>query len=426
MDDTDIQHLFSLRNEYRSLRYDLKNVQILCEELGNPQESFRSVLIAGTNGKGSVAQWLSAMLTEAGLYVSPHLERLNERISIGGIEIDDLELAEVLTRVQEAASEHRTRLLYPPTYFELVTAAAFEYFRGRVGYAVLEVGMGGRLDATNVVSQDVSVITNIGYDHQEYLGSAIEEIAAEKAGIIKRSEPVVLGSGCRYQCIRTRAGGRSVDAGRLREEIRNEGGGLFRVDLETPVRRYEGLRPQLPGRHQIENMKVAVRAAECLEAQGWPLDGERIARGVNQATWPGRLERFGGKPVFLVDGGHNVPAAEALGRYLGEYCPEKVWLIFGGMGEKDCASMIRALAPHAERLILTRSRNPRSADPQIFGADFPDAVIMDGIEDAVSYVREHAGAEATVLITGSLYLVGEARAVLEGRFTREALQQTAK
>ena len=426
MDDTDIQHLFSLRNEYRSLRYDLKNIQILCKQLGNPQESFRSVLIAGTNGKGSVAQWLSAMLPEAGLYVSPHLERLNERISIGGIEIDNLELAEVLTRVQAAASDAGQGLLYPPTYFELVTAAAFEYFRGRVRYAVLEVGLGGRLDATNIVSQDVSVITNIGYDHQEYLGSTIEEIAAEKAGIIKETEPVVLGSGCEFECIRIRAGGRSVDAGSLNAEIQNQGGGLYSVDIETPVRRYEGLRPQLPGRHQIENLKVAVRTAECLEAQGWPLDVERIEGGVNQGTWPGRLERFGGNPTFLVDGGHNVPATEALGRYLGEVCPEKAWLIFGGMGEKDCASMIRTLAPYTKRLILTRARSPRSAEPQEFGVDFPDAVIVDRIEDAVSYARRHAGPEATVLITGSLYLAGEARAVLQGRVPREALEQSAK
>ena len=421
MDDRDIQHLFSLRNEYRSVRYDLKNFRILCEELGNPHESFRSALIAGTNGKGSVAQWLSAMLPEAGLYVSPHLERLNERISIGGIEINDQELGEVLTRVKQAASDAGTRLLYPPTYFELVTAAAFEYFGGRVRYAVIEVGLGGRLDATNVVSQDLSVITNIGYDHQEYLGSTIEEIAAEKAGIIKGSETVVLGTGCEFECIQARAGGRSEDAGGLRAEAQNEGEGLFRVDLETPIRTYQGLRPLLPGRHQIENLKVAVRAAECLEAQGWPFDGEGIVRGVNQATWPGRLERFCGKPTFLVDGGHNVSAAEILSRYLGENCPEKVWLIFGGMAEKECASMIRVLAPHAKRLILTRARNPRSADPQILGVGFPDAVILASIEDAVSYAREHAAPEATILITGSLYLVGEARAVLEGRFPREAL-----
>jgi dihydrofolate synthase/folylpolyglutamate synthase len=426
MDDTDIQHLFSLRNEYRSLRYDIKNIQILCEALGHPQEQFRSVLIAGTNGKGSVAHWLSAMLGEAGLYVSPHLERLNERISIGGIEIDDLELGEILTRVQAAASDARTRLLYPPTYFELVTASAFEYFSGRVRYAVLEVGLGGRLDATNLVSQDLSVITNIGYDHQEYLGSTIEEIAAEKAGIIKGSEPVVLGAGCEFECIRARAGGRSVDAGGLKAEIQNLGEGLYRVDLQTPVRAYGGLRPRLGGRHQIENLKVAVRAAECLEVQGWPLDVESIIRGVNQAIWPGRLERFAGKPTFLVDGGHNVPAAEALGRYLDENCPEKVWLIFGGMEEKDCAAMIRALAPHAKRLILTRVSNARSSDPKVLGNEFPDALIVEGIAGAVAYAREHAAPETTILITGSLYLAGEARAVLEGRIRSEAFEQTAK
>ncbi len=416
MDDTDIQQLFSLRNEYRSLRYDLQNIQILCEALGNPQDSFRSILIAGTNGKGSVAQWLSAMLPEAGLYVSPHLETVNERISIGGREIGDPDLADVLGRVQEAASAAGSRLLYPPTYFELVTAAAFEYFSGRVRYCVLEVGLGGRLDATNIVSQDVSVITNIGYDHQEYLGSTLEEIAAEKAGIIKASEPVVLGTGCTFKSIRTRTRGRTVDAGALTAEMRYADGGLFGVDLETPVRTYSGLRPQLAGRHQVENLKVAVAAAECLEAQGWPLNAQTIERGVNEATWPGRLERFLGKPAFIVDGGHNLPAAKALGQYLGEYFPEKVWLIFGGMQEKDCSSMIRALAPNVRRLILTRAGNPRSADPKNLGHEFSDAVVAAGIEDAVSYARENSAPGTTVLITGSLYLAGEARAVLEDRF----------
>ena len=426
MDDADIRHLFSLRNEYRSLRYDLRNTQMLCEELGNPHTGFRSILIAGTNGKGSVARLLSEMVPEAGLFVSPHLERLNERISIAGREINDSELDSVLTRVRQAASDAESRLLYPPTYFELVTVAAFEYFNRRVSYAVVEVGLGGRLDATNVLSQDVSVITNIGYDHQEYLGSTLEEIAAEKAGIIKSSEPVVLGRDCDFESIQIRAGGRSVDAAGLKTRIRARGDGLFRVDLETPIRTYRELCPQLPGRHQIENLKVAVRAAECLEARGWPVDAGRIERGTNGATWPGRLERFSENPTFLVDGGHNIAAAEALGRYLEENVFGKVWLIFGGMREKDCVAMIEALKPHAKRLILTRPTSARSADPHSLSLHFPDAVIVDAIEDAVSYARGHATPEETVLVTGSLYLVGEARAVLEGRSKREVSEQTAK
>ena len=296
MNDSDIQELFSLRNEYRSLRYDLGNIRALCEELGDPQRAFQSVLIAGTNGKGSVARFLSAMLPGAGLYVSPHLERLNERISIGGREIDDESLTQVFEKVRRASERAQSRLLYPPTFFERVTAMAFCFFQDRVDHAVLEVGLGGRLDATNVVSQDVSVITSLGLDHQEHLGETLEEIAFEKAGIIKDSEPVVIGPGCDLPAVRERAGERIVDAGALRARVGGVHGedspegerGCFEIQLTTELRRYARLRPRMAGRHQIENLKVAVRAAECLEACGWPLDAsssEARTRRRHPAGW---------------------------------------------------------------------------------------------------------------------------------------------
>ncbi|MBI2149875.1 MAG: bifunctional folylpolyglutamate synthase/dihydrofolate synthase, partial [Acidobacteria bacterium] len=172
----DLTYLFSLTNEYRSIRYDLRNMRALAAALGNPQDAFRSVLIAGTNGKGSVAKLLSAMMPEAGLYTSPHLVRLNERIRIEEREISDPDLKAVFDRVKEAAARAKD-LLYPPTYFEIVTAMAFLYFRDRVKFAVLEAGLGGRLDSTNIATQDVSVITSIGFDHQEFLGTTIEAIA---------------------------------------------------------------------------------------------------------------------------------------------------------------------------------------------------------------------------------------------------------
>ena len=205
MTPTEIAHLFSLTNEYRSIKYDLRNVQMLLERLGNPHHSFRSVLIAGTNGKGSVAAMLSAMMPDAGLYTSPHLQRLNERFRIGSKEISDTDLASVYAEVAAAAKDV-TNFLYPPTYFEMTTAMAFTYFRERVKFAILEVGMGGRLDATNVVKQDVSVITSIGLDHQQFLGNTLEQIAAEKAGIIKSSEPVVIGPDAEFDVIREHAG----------------------------------------------------------------------------------------------------------------------------------------------------------------------------------------------------------------------------
>src|SRR5215468_6798892 len=186
-------------------------MRALAAALGNPQEAFRCVLIAGTNGKGSVAKLLSSMMPEAGLYTSPHLVRLNERIRIGEREIADQDLNEVFEAVKYAASTAKD-LLYTPTYFEMVTAMAFLYFRDRVKFAVLEVGLGGRLDATNIVEQDVSVITSIGIDHQQFLGNTIEEIAAEKAGIIKAREPVVIGPSADLPIIREKAGARLIVA----------------------------------------------------------------------------------------------------------------------------------------------------------------------------------------------------------------------
>ena len=208
MTPEDLTYLYSQTNEYRSIKYDLRNMQALAAALGNPQQTFGCVLIAGTNGKGSVARLLSAMMPEAGLYTSPHLARLNERIRIGENEISDEDLKNVFGEVKSTAASAKD-LLYPPTYFEIVTAMAFVHFRDRVKFAVLEVGLGGRLDATNIVNQDVSVITSIGFDHQEYLGSSIEAIAAEKAGIIKGSEPVIIGPAADLPPIRDKAGSRS-------------------------------------------------------------------------------------------------------------------------------------------------------------------------------------------------------------------------
>ena len=412
MKSDDIGHLFSLRNEYRSLRYDIRNIEALSDALGNPHRDFRSVLIAGTNGKGSVARWLSAMVPEAGLFTSPHLVRLNERISIGGRPIGDDDLEEVFEIVGDAARRVEPRLLYPPTYFELVTAMAFTYFARRVWLAVLEVGLGGRLDATNLVRQDASVITNIGLDHTEYLGERLSQIAAEKAGIIKDAEPVIIGAGAQFDCIAGRARGRLVDATRVETEVRNLGGGFLEVDLRTPVRDYFCLRPRVPGRHQVDNLVVAVRTAECLEAEGWPIDEGGIVDGANSATWPGTLEKFDGSPSFLLDGGHNVPAAAALARFLAEYHPEGVWLVFASMREKDHAGILDLIRPHARQVVFTRAANSRSLDPEELVELSPESVATASVRQAVEYVRDNAPCDATVLVTGSLYLVGEVREAL--------------
>jgi dihydrofolate synthase/folylpolyglutamate synthase len=382
----DLAYLYSLTNEYRSIRYDLRNMRALAGALGNPQSEFRSVLIAGTNGKGSVAKLLSSMMPAAGLYTSPHLVRLNERICIGDREISDQDLKNVFEVVKRAAATAKD-LLYPPTYFEIVTAMAFLYFRERVDFAVLEVGLGGRLDATNIVEQQVSVITSIGMDHQEFLGDSIEAIAAEKAGIIKTKEPVVIGPSADLPPVRERAGGRLIRA------------------AELDFGRYTDLRPRLPGRHQMENIAVAIRAAECLGVAR-----NDIVRGVNSATWPGRLERIG---RFLLDGAHNVDGARALARFLEEFQPEGVWIIFGAMADKQYKEMVGILRPHAQRFVFTKPHNSRAKDPVDLQGLVPDSHAEPELHRAISYAQQHAPAGSTILICGSLYLIGEARSMLQ-------------
>jgi dihydrofolate synthase/folylpolyglutamate synthase len=366
--------------------------------LGNPQNAFRSALIAGTNGKGSVARLLSAMMPEAGLYTSPHLVRLNERIRIGSEEISDEDLKRLFETVRAAGAS---------TYFEMVTAIAFLYYRDRVNFAVLEVGMGGRLDATSIVHQDVSIITSIGVDHQEFLGSTVEQIAREKAGIIKETEPVVVGPGADLPVVRERAGDRLVRSVDVEKQVVSVGAGYFELDLNTPVRRYQGLRPGLAGRHQLENVIVAIRAAECLNIQA-----DRITRGVNGATWPGRLEKFEGRPSFLLDGAHNAAATRALAAFLEEFYPS-VWIIFGAMADKQYEDMIQLLRPYAREFIFTKPESARAKDPAELQKLIPGSHTEISVERAVEYARAHAPGDSTVLICGSLYLIGEARLVLE-------------
>ncbi len=400
MTPEDLTYLYSLTNEYRSIKYDLRNMQALATALGNPQTSFGSVLIAGTNGKGSVARLLSAMMPEAGFYTSPHLHRLNERVRVGEKEILDQDLKKVFDEVIAAAASTKD-LLYPPTYFEIVTAMAFLYFRDRVKFAILEVGLGGRLDATNIVNQDVSVITSIGLDHQEFLGTSIEAIAAEKAGIIKGSEPVVVGPAADLPPIRAKAGTRLIRAAGLKTNIRSLGDGYFELDVGD----YRNLRPRLAGRHQIENVMGAIRAAECLGLS--QLD---IVRGVNSAMWPGRLERIGN---FLLDGAHNVPAAGALAAFLREFYPQGVWMIFGAMADKQFEEMIALLKPQAQRFIFTRTESSRAKDPVELQKLVPGSRAENSIKDAIQFARMHAPPDTTILICGSLYLIAEAHAVLQ-------------
>ncbi len=411
----------------RGIRLGLASIDAVCERLGRPERRVPSVLVAGTNGKGSTAATLASIAGSAGLaaglYTSPHLESATERIRLGAEDIApealDAELGEVF-----AAADRETPI--PLTYFEAMTAAAFTAFARRgLDLAVLEVGLGGRFDATNVAPAVLSVVTSISLDHVEELGGTIASIAFEKAGVFRANRPALVASRrpealAVFDEVAARTGTRLH---RLADEVRFAAETVStagtRVELMTPQGRY-ALTTPLPGSHQAENAAAAVRAAELL---GPPirLGPGVVERGVASVRWPGRLERFSvrGRTVLL-DGCHNADGALALVRFLAD-SGLKADLVFGAMSDKDVETMGRALAPAVERIrFVPASDSPRAAPPEElvrrFSPGRPDARAAPSLAAALDELLGLPAAES-IIVAGSLYLVGEARSLLHsGRY----------
>jgi dihydrofolate synthase/folylpolyglutamate synthase len=401
------------------VKFGLDTIRAVVARMGHPEAAFRSLLIAGTNGKGSVVAYSDAALRASGLrvgrYTSPHLARVNERVAVDGRDITDLALDAAVLRVRAAADAlvREGTIAAHPTYFEVLTAAAFAHFRDRaVDVAVLEVGMGGRLDATNVVEPLASAIVSIDLDHEAYLGTSRAAIAREKAGVLRRDRTTVLGSldaEARAAVADTAraVGARLVDA-RAGCAIRRGADGF---ELRTPRGAYRGLRP-LPGAHQVDNMLVAIRLLEEAGAAGLAFDGGRVAGALRGARWPGRLETIPGDPPVLLDGAHNPAAARALAEHLRDIGP--FVLVFGAMRDKDIAGMARALFPRARAVVLTRPRVERAASPgeiaERAGSLAHGARREPAPRRALAWARRRARPDATVVVAGSLFLVGELRA----------------
>jgi dihydrofolate synthase/folylpolyglutamate synthase len=406
------------------VKFGLETMRLLLESLGRPERAYPTLLVAGTNGKGSVVAYTDAALRAAGLrpgrYTSPHLVRANERIAVAGRAVTDAELASAIRRVREAAEGlvRSRRLRAHPTYFEVMTAAALEHFRRRrVDVAVLEVGMGGRLDATNAVEPLVSAIVSVDYDHQEFLGTTLRAIATEKAGVLRAGRTTVLGplpeEARRAIAARGRAVGARLVPARRGVRVRGSGKAL---DVRTPGRRYRALVP-LPGAHQRANLLVALRLLEEAKAAGLRFNLGRAARGISETRWPGRLERVEGDPPLLLDGAHNPAGARALGAYLGGRGPYV--LLFGVMADKDVRGMARALFPPAIAIVLTRPRGTRAAGPRAILRRVPRLARRAHSEPrplrALALARRLArerGPGVPVVVAGSLYLVGEVVALL--------------
>lgn len=409
------------------VKLGLDNVRILLSSFDDPQKAFPSIHVAGTNGKGSVCAMLAEILSRrglrVGLYTSPHLVRLEERIRVEGRMIPAADLRRLLgtlkSRIEELTAVKA--LEAPPTFFEVVTALALLYFREKkIDLAVLEVGMGGRFDATNVVLPLVSVITTVAKDHMEHLGNTLAAIAFEKAGIIKPGVPVVCGvdHGPALAVIRRRA---AEDRAPLFEvfgrnaSLETRLGGrrpsfLYRIDGDS----YR-LQPALLGAHQGRNAAVAVVAARVLGEVWRSTDRRTIEAGIKSAHWEGRLEEIGRRPRVFLDGAHNEAGAVALAAFIREICPRPPVLVFVMMKDKTIARVARVLFPEARKIILTTIPYKRAATPEGIRAKAPafepKFVLEPDLRKALTLARRLAGPSGTVFVTGSLFLVGEVKKI---------------
>jgi dihydrofolate synthase/folylpolyglutamate synthase len=398
-----VKYLLSLGHETLTIKLGLRNTELLLAALDNPQRAFPSVQIAGTNGKGSTAVMLDSICRSAGiktgLYTSPHLVSMTERIKVSGVEITPEDFAACATTVRDASEQLEAR----PTFFEQVTALALLAFRkARVELAILETGLGGRLDSTTAANARIAGITSIAFDHQDYLGHTIESIAAEKAAIIrpgaraviaKQSEPAAL------EVLLQRC-----------EQV-----GVIPVLAGSQAT--DGLVLSLRGKHQIDNAAVAISLAELLTAEGFKISRSAIVEGLKTARHAGRLELIPHKPSFLIDGAHNPAGAQSLRAYLNEFALRPLTLVFGAMRDKQLEAMGEILFPVADTLVLTTIDNPRSASfdvLQTIASRFASGRVLPAESSAAALRVAIANTpeEGLICIAGSLYLAGELRPLI--------------
>ena len=421
-----LAYLFAL--EPLGMKFGLENITTICERLEHPERSFQSVLVGGTNGKGSVTAMVEAALRAGGhhtaRYTSPHLERLEERFMIDGAEATTTALREAAGRVQHTVETLLTErvLAAPPTFFEFTTATAFELFRQRAaGIAVLEVGLGGRLDATNVVTPLCAAITSIGLDHQAQLGDTLESIAWEKAGIVKPGIPLVCGPlpAIADAVIAGVCEERDAPLRRTTEHARIE---IHQpvappiASFRTKARDLREVTLALDGRHQIDNAAVAVCILDALAEAGLEVDDAAARTGLSTTNWPARIERLHWRGAeILLDAAHNPAGTSALSAYLNAIGWRDVTLVFGVMSDKDVRGMLRTLLPACTRVVFTTPPTPRALP----AADVLTlASVIDGlppasvVPDPAAAIADAAASGGRVVVAGSLFLIGALRGIL--------------
>ena len=416
-------YLLSLGNEVSAMKLGLENIGKLLAALENPQNNYLKVQVAGTNGKGSVCAFLDAICVSAGiktgLYTSPHLISITERIRIGGIEISEKDFARHATLIRGTAERLVAdgSLETVPTFFEQVTAIALNFFAEKeIQLAILETGLGGRFDATTAARAEISGITRIDYDHQNILGATLAEIAAEKAAIIHKGSKAVIGQqeSEAMDVVLSRCADFGVTPKSAHDVDAVCGSGWLM--FTTPQVKYMVEHLGLTGHHQIENARVAILLAETLQ-EYFPISSGNITKGLETAVHPGRLERRG---RFLFDGAHNVGGAKALRKYLDENVHQPITMIFAAMRDKDISEIAEILFPKANKLILTRPENPRSADPQKIAElarkdGRNNIIIIRSVADAIETALKISANHELICITGSLYLIGEVQKLLKSQ-----------
>lgn len=432
-----LNYLNSFPDYEKTINYDLDcfkpaRVECLLNLLGNPHQKLPAIQIAGTKGKGSTAAMVASILTEsgfqAGLYTSPHLISLRERMKIGEKTISEEEIGELVRELKPRIPEvEKMTGLGLPTFFEVFTTLAFLFFaRKEVDFVILEVGMGGRLDATNVVAPLVAVITEIGFDHTDILGDSLSSIAEEKAGIIKDGSLVVTSSSAREAlevirgvCLEKKAKlfevGKDIGYEKISSSLNGQS-----FNLKGIFKKYENLFMSLLGDHQLVNAATAVGTVELLSEHGITVSGQAIREGLRKVKWPGRLEIVSENPFILLDGAHNQTSAQVLGEFLISHFPGKrVFLILSILRDKDIEGIGAQLCPLAEEVILTRVKSERAASPSLMEEKLKGfcqkAVVIDSPGDALRYARDKASRDDLICLTGSLYLVGEIKSILQGR-----------
>lgn len=428
--DEALQYLLSLGHETLAIKLGLANTEALLEAVGRPQDAFRKVQIAGTNGKGSTAVMLDAICRAASinvaLYTSPHLTSITERMRFGGEEISEQEFARLTAKVLDAAKGLKDAGALPalPTFFEHLTVMfLLGCVEARTQLAILETGLGGRLDATTAAQAEIVAVTPIAIDHQEYLGNTIAEIASEKAAIIRPGVTAVIAPQEAEALAVIEARCKSVGvvpsfAGSPIEVLGTGANGNLRATFETEEDRYEDVLLGLRGRHQAQNASVAIGLAEALRARGFNISRSHIIEGIASAKHAGRLELWEGAPSILFDGAHNLASASALSDYLNEFIRAPITLIFGAMRDKELTKMAALLFPSAQHLILTGMKNPRAANLETLRGVIPGDIEQRRINfaetpaEAVALAHEVTPDGGLIAVTGSLYLVGEIRGLL--------------